>query len=167
MKITSVGIMGGIIDPKFGKYGTQELKGMPNYSLPIRFSEYPENTKSFAIIMEDKDAIPVVGFSWTHWTAVNIIKNAILENESKDAKDFIQGANSWSTVFLGDNALTISESSQFGGCAPPDQNHVYDITAYALDTTFDLKQGFYMNELLKVIEGHILDQSTLKATYKN
>lgn len=167
MKVTSVGIIDDIIQPKFGKYGHQAFKGMPNYSLPLRFREYPQNTKSFALIMDDKDAIPVTGFQWIHWSVANLTKNALLENESKDAKDFLQGANSWSSSLLGEDALSILESAQFGGCAPPDKPHVYDITVYALDTLLPLEQGFFVNELLKAMDGHLLEQITIKATYHN
>lgn len=51
--------------------------------------------------------------------------------------------------------------------APPDAPHVYEIHVYALDTMLDLKQGFNYNELYHQMDGHILDQATLKGIYKN
>ncbi len=37
----------------------------------------------------------VLGFSRIHWTATNITKTELQENESQQATDFIQGVNSW------------------------------------------------------------------------
>ena len=67
MKVTSTGLIDGKFADRFGKRGTQFSKnGMSTYSIPLTIEDAPENTKSFAIIMEDKDAIPVCGFSWIH-----------------------------------------------------------------------------------------------------
>ncbi len=78
---------------------------------------------------------------------------------------FIQGANSW--ISLQGGELSIEESSYYGGMAPPDKPHTYELTVFALDTFLDLKSGFYLNELYEKMEGHILDTSTLKGIYDN
>ena len=83
MIVTSTGIVNGIIEDKYGKRGSQfNENGMPTYSLPLKIEDAPEGTKSFALVLEDKDAFPVTGgFSWIHWTAANITRNELLENE--------------------------------------------------------------------------------------
>ncbi|MGO0943889.1 hypothetical protein ACTPD5_22595, partial [Clostridioides difficile] len=43
-----------------------------------------------------KDSVPVCGFAWIHWLAVNITKDELNENESVTATDFVQGTTSWS-----------------------------------------------------------------------
>lgn len=50
---------------------------------------------------------------------------------------------------------------------PPDKPHTYEIHVYALDTLLNLKNGFYLNELYDAMEGHILDDFTLKGIYRN
>ena len=41
--------------------------GMPTYSIPFEIHDAPQGTKSFAVILEDKDAITASGFVWIHW----------------------------------------------------------------------------------------------------
>lgn len=97
MVVTSKGIVNGVIEDKYGKHGKHfNENGMPTYSLPLKIEDAPEGTKSFAVVLEDKDAFPVSGgFSWIHWTAANITRIEIMENESQTATDFVQGLNSW------------------------------------------------------------------------
>ncbi len=167
MKVTSTGIVNGIIEDKYGKFGTQfNENGMPTYSLPLRIAEAPEGTVSYALVLEDKDAFPVSGgFSWIHWTAANITKTEILENESQTTVDFVQGLNSWTSIQGGSQSKALS--SYYGGMAPPNEPHIYEIHIYALDTTLDLDNGFLYNELYRKMDGHILAQYTLKGTYRN
>ena len=58
-------------------------------------------------------------------------------------------------------------SSFYGGMAPPDAPHIYEIHVYALDKELDLKNGFPMNQLYRQMDGHILDSYTLKGSYAN
>ncbi len=167
MIVTSSGIVNGIIDDKYGKHGTHfNSHGMPTYSLPIKIENAPEGTKSFAIVMEDKDAFPISGgFSWIHWTAANITKTEILENESQTAADFVQGVNSWISMQGGQQSAELS--SFYGGMAPPEAPHVYETHVYALDTVLDLENGFLYNNLYKKMDGHVLESCTIKGTYRN
>ena len=165
MKITSSGLKNGKFADRFGKRGTQfSPSGMPIYSIPLKIEDAPPGTKSFAIIMEDKDAIPVCGFSWIHWTVANLTTAELEENASQTRTDFVQGTNSRSGKL---NGISIEEASCYGGMAPPDQPHVYEIHVYALDTLLDIQPGFYMNELYKKIQGHILANATLTGIYDN
>jgi Raf kinase inhibitor-like YbhB/YbcL family protein len=163
MNAYSTGIINGIIEDKYGKRGTQFNVGdMPTYSLPVKIENEPKGTISFAIVLEDKDAIPVFGFSWIQWTVANLIRNEVMENESISATDFIQGANSWYGALGG---VSVKDASFYGGMAPPDAPHTYEMHVYALDTKLNLKNGFFMNELYKAMEGHILEQVTIKGVY--
>jgi len=40
---------------------------MPTYSIPFEISGAPEGTQSFAVVLEDKDAVTASGFVWIHW----------------------------------------------------------------------------------------------------
>ncbi|MGL5054439.1 MAG: YbhB/YbcL family Raf kinase inhibitor-like protein [Fusobacteriaceae bacterium] len=167
MIVTSTGITNGIIDDKYGKRSIYINKnGMPTYSLPLKIDNSPKGTKSYAIVLEDKDAFPISGgFSWIHWTAANITKTEIFENESQTSKDFIQGINSWTSLQGGSQSKELS--SFYGGMAPPNAPHIYEIHVYALDTILDLKNGFLYNDLYRKMDGHILETYTLKGIYNN
>lgn len=167
MYVTSKAIINGEIEPKYGKYGTQfNENGVPNYSLPFQIEEPPAGAVSYAIVLEDKDAYPVSGgFAWIHWTAANITRTEILENESISATDFVQGVNSWTSVQGGQQSHELS--CFFGGMLPPDAPHLYELHVFALDTMLDVQTGFYMNDLYKKMDGHILAQYTLKGLYRN
>jgi hypothetical protein len=163
LKITSAGIVNGIIEDRFGKRGEHFLEGkMPTWSLPLKIEDAPEGTKSFALILEDKDAIPVCGFSWIHWTVANLTRRELAENESQTAEDFVQGTNSWSGKLY---ALDRYDTSAYGGMSPPDQPHVYELHVFALDKMLEVETGFYMNELYKKMQGHILASETLTGIY--
>ena len=170
MKIFSDSIVNGYIKPEIGKLGTQFIKGrMPSWSPHLAWRELPKNTKSLAITFLDYDAVPVCGFTWIHWIVANIDSQLgeLSENSSVDG-DLIEGVNSWASKFLPDEfRLDKSEATAFGGCAPPDKPHQYTITVYALDSMLDLEHGFYLNELLKAMEGHTLASATLKGIYRH
>lgn len=163
MKVTSAGIHDGIIEDIYGSRGHRNKPGqMVTYSLPLSISDAPAGTVSYAIVLEDKDAVPVCGFSWIHWLVANLQRTELLANESLTATDYVQGTNSWSGKLGG---LDRRSASFYGGMSPPDRGHVYEVHVFALDGTLDLKPGFYLNELYKAMDGHILDQFTLKGFY--
>lgn len=167
MSVTSTGIRDGVIDDKYGKHGQAfNENGMPTYSLPFQIENAPKDSVSYALVLEDKDAFPVSGgFSWIHWTAANITRTELAENESQTATDFVQGVNSWISIQGGQQSRELS--SFYGGMAPPDAPHTYELHVYALDKMLDLENGFNMNELYAQMDGHILDQYTLKGVYRN
>ena len=121
---------------------------------------------SFALVLEDKDAYPVIGgFAWIHWLAANITRNELKDNESQTARDFIQGCNSWTSIQ--GNQQSKKLSCCYGGMTPPDKEHIYELHIFALDKLFDLKNGFLLNELYREMDGHILDSFILKRIYMN
>lgn len=166
MNVTSSGIINGIIQPQYGAHGTHfNENNMPTYSLPFKVENAPEGTVSLALVLEDKDAYPVTnGFVWIHWLAANINRFEIKDNESQSAKDFVQGRNSCTSIQGGEQSAELS--SYYGGMAPPDQPHQYELHVYALDTMLPLENGFFLNELFHTMSGHILDQGTVKGVYE-
>ena len=165
MIVTSTGIINGFISKKYGGYGTQfNENNVPSYSLPFKIENAPENTSSFAFVLEDKDAYPVVGFTWSHWLGANLKKSEVKENESQTSTDFIQGANSW--ISVQGNQQDREQASYYGGMTPPDKAHTYELHIFALDKVLDLKRGFYLNELYEKMDGHILEEAVLKGIYE-
>ena len=167
MIVTSTGITNGLINDKYGKRGTHFNKnGIPNYSIPLKIENSPKDTVSYAIVLEDKDAYPVTnGFAWTHWLVANLTRTELFENESITADDIVQGSNSWTSIQGGNQSKEYS--SFYGGMTPPDRPHIYELHVYGLNTMLDLKKGFFLNELYRKMDGHILDSFTLKGLYKN
>jgi Raf kinase inhibitor-like YbhB/YbcL family protein len=165
MKVTSTGIINGIIQDKYGKRGTQFNEvDIPTYSLPIKIENPPKGTVSYALVLEDKDAAPVCGFSWIHWLAANITKTELKENESIQKKGFVQGVNSWCGAVC---KVKKELASLYGGMTPPDAPHIYELHIFALDDKLNLEDGFYLNELYKAMDGHVLEETTLKGCYIN
>ncbi|AJH00459.1 phosphatidylethanolamine-binding protein [Clostridium beijerinckii] len=167
MIATSAGIINGIIQDQYGSRGEYFNENrVPTFSLPLKIEDAPVNTASFAIVLEDKDAYPVTGgFVWIHWLAANITRSELKDNESQTAEDFIQGTNSWTS--LQGNQQSKELSCYYGGMTPPDKAHVYELHVFALDKLLNLKKGFLLNELYHEMDGHILEQYTLKGIYKN
>ncbi|MEF9946430.1 MAG: YbhB/YbcL family Raf kinase inhibitor-like protein [Lachnospiraceae bacterium] len=165
MKVYSSGIVDGVFNDKYGKRGTNFSEGgIPTCSIPVRIEDAPVGTVCYALVLEDKDAYPVSGgFAWIHWLAANITRTELLENESQTATDFVQGANSWTSMQGGGQSVELS--SFYGGMCPPDAPHLYELHVYALDSLLDLNNGFLFNELHRKMDGHILSQYTLKGLY--
>ena len=164
-KIESKGIINGVIEKQYGGNGGSFINNVPSKSIPLEWKNIPKGTKSFLIVMEDYDAIPVVGFLWIHWSIgdIPVYKKTLIENESRENVGIIQGVNSWVSSLGG---LTKEEASYYGGPYPPDKDHNYKITIYALDTELGLKKGYYLNEAYNKMEGHILGIASISGIYK-
>lgn len=164
MKVLSTGIVNGYIDDKYGKRGLQKYKGVASLSIPIEICDAPENTKCFALVLDDKDAVEVCGFTWIHWLVANLKTTALEENASETRSDIIQGVSSEHSAV---SALSVEDASRYAGMAPPDKPHRYDITVYALDSELDLKNGFTYNKLWYAMKDHIIDTAVLTGIYNN
>lgn len=163
MKVSSKAIVNGAFEDQYGKRGSEFTpNGMPSYSIPFEIEDAPEGTKSFAVVLEDKDAITASGFVWIHWLISDLKRTSVAENESQTATDFTQGANSWASVL---GKFEIDEASAYGGMAPPNCLHRYELIVYALDTVLDLPKGFRFNDLHFAMQGHILDTASVMGTY--
>lgn len=156
MKITLNTQDNTILD-KYSKYAEAEYRyqDMPNVSFPIQIEDAPEGTKTFAITFIDHDAVSVVGFSFIHWLACDIEVNKIEENASANNKGMIQGKNSFASTFIGIDDKNVVH--RYMGPTPPDKDHDYTLTVYALNTILNLSEGYTFNEFRKSIRGHVID----------
>lgn len=159
MKVTSSAVKDGKFEDRYGKRGPDM-----GCSIPFRIEGAPAGTRAYAVFLEDRDAVPVCGFSWIHWTIANLKRTELFENESRTANDFIQGTNSEYGAIVGKPR---EAAYGFTGFGPPDAPHEYDLQVYALDAELDLKDGFFMNELFKAMRGHVLAHAVLRAVYDN
>lgn len=127
-----------------------------NISPPLAWSEGPEGTSSFALIVDDPDA-PLRAF--THWVIFNLPADTRelaegITPKGKLASGALQGRND------------AGRSGYFGPCPPPGSAHHYRFTLYALDETLDLAAGAFKEQVLEAMEGHVLAQGQLVGTYQ-
>lgn len=123
-------------------------------SPPLVWSGVPDNTSSFALIMDDPDA--PVG-TWVHWVLFNLPGNATALNVGLPAEAELpdgsqQGTNSWGRL-------------GYGGPCPPSGTHRYYFKLYALDTSLELGESATKEDVLAAMEGHILMKTELMGTY--
>ena len=147
----------GVLEEKYSKYAEDKFRynSMPNLSFPFEITDFPKNTKTFALTFIDHDAYSVVSFSFVHWLACNIFEASITENISARNENITQGRNSFSSSFIGVEDIIIT--NRYIGPTPPDKNHEYTLTVYALDKELDLEEGYMLNEFFREIKGHVLD----------
>ncbi|PRX29914.1 hypothetical protein BX659_108127 [Orenia metallireducens] len=150
---------------KYSKYAKEEYKYKenPSVSFPIKFIDKPEGTKTLALTLIDYDSIPVCGFAWIHWSACNIPGNIdyLPENISVgNSLNLVQGKNSFASPFVGEKDTNIIE--RYTGPTPPDKDHKYTLTVYALDCSLKLTDGYFLNEFRDKIKNHILDSAEIE-----
>lgn len=152
---------GGQIPEKYGKYSDiLNDCDIPVLSVPFTVEDAPEGTVSYALVLDDVDAVPFCGFVWIHWIAADIMDSVVPEGASQNA-EFPQGINS----LVG--SLGREKSVGYGGMAPPDAPHTYALHVYALDCKLGLSDGFYYNELVHAMKGHILAEACAEGIYNN
>ena len=135
--ITSEDFKDGEEIPK--KFGYKFENKQPH----IEIHNVPENTMTIALIMDDPDAMAVVGKVWVHWLQFFDFpsKNLIIEGKT----DF--------------------DEIGYGGPAPPNGRHTYIFKGYCLDIKLDLQQGYSKQELEDAMKGHILVETKLTGTF--
>lgn len=121
-----------------------------NRVLPLRWTDVPEQTRSFALLVEDPDA-PKKDF--VHWILWNI--PADLREIEGAPPGSVQGRNDFDEL-------------GWGGPCPPKQHeqHRYVFHLYALDAELELARGAQRDDLLKAIEPHVLGIGEFTATYR-
>jgi Raf kinase inhibitor-like YbhB/YbcL family protein len=123
-------------------------------SPPLCWEDIPQDAKSLVLICDDPDA--PMG-TWVHWVmynldpAINELPENVPASEILD-NGSIQGKNDFRRI-------------GYGGPCPPGGVHRYYFKLYALDIKLDLGPGLAKSELLRAMEGHILDECQLMGRY--
>jgi Raf kinase inhibitor-like YbhB/YbcL family protein len=122
-----------------------------NVSPALSWSNPPEGTKSFAILVFDIDGRPPGGVS--HWVAYGI---------PASVTGFAEGEVSKQTdKFVGGQSL-MKLPHYFGPCTPPGPPHHYIFTLYATDLEPSaLKEGMTRDEAIKALDGHTKGATSL------
>lgn len=97
-----------------------------NISPQLSWSGAPAETKSYAIIIDDPDAVPVAGYVWDHWMIYNI---------PSSEKSLVNARTQASIESIGGKSLRNSWGKYYylGPCPPSGQTHTYSFRIYALD----------------------------------
>lgn len=125
-------------------------------SPPLSWSDPPDGTQSFSLIMDDPDA---PGGTWVHWVLYN------LPAQSRELPEGVPKANK-----LDDGSLQgrndFSRPGYGGPCPPRGNPHRYCFRLHALDARLDLAPGATRPVLETAMKGHVLAQSELMGRYK-
>jgi len=125
-----------------------------NVSPLLSWSDFPNNTKTFALIVDDPDA---PGGTFVHWVVYNLPANVTSLPEETTSNNLPSGAKQGTNHF-GDE--------DYGGPCPPAGTHRYYFKLYALDIEVHLKAGAGKRDLLKAMEGHELSEAQLMGKYE-
>lgn len=120
----------------------------------LHWTGAPEETRSFALIMDDPDA---PAGTWNHWLLFDIPPTAkSLPEGHRPGKDDFTGANDFGRL-------------GYGGPCPPKGHgpHRYFFRLYALDVpSLKLKRGARRGEIDRAMRGHILAESQWMGRYE-
>jgi len=123
-----------------------------NQSPPLRISGIPENTSSLVLIMDDPDAVGVVGKVWVHWVLWNIDPSTLELKENSIPLDCLEGETDFGEI-------------GYGGPAPPDKEHTYIFKLFALDQKLDANKGSTKKQIEEAMKNHIVAETKLKGRY--
>jgi len=144
MKITSSFCDSTPIPEKYSRDGG-------DISPPIHITEVPENTKSLALICHDPDASKPGG--WCHWLVWNISPNLVDFNEGTIPQNSVSGMTDWN-------------ENHWGGPKPPNGQHHYIFTVYALNTLLNLPSNTNMIEFIEYIKPYVIETARITGLYK-
>jgi Raf kinase inhibitor-like YbhB/YbcL family protein len=146
-----------ITSPAFSDGGTIPARYScdgENRSPRLTWSDAPEGTQSFALIVDDPDA---PSGTFTHWVLFNVPGDAAeLAEALPESTVGVSGQNSFGNAGYG------------GPCPPPgDPPHRYRFTLHALDVpSLELSRQAERQEVEAEIAGHILGTAQLVGRYQ-
>lgn len=125
-------------------------------SPPLSWENLPVGTESLVLICDDPDA--PVG-NWVHWVLYNIPPGAkglpdSLPHRGTLPDRSLQGLNDFKKIGYG------------GPCPPPGAPHRYFFKLYALDKRLDVGAGLKKMDVLRAMEGHVIEKAVLMGTFR-
>lgn len=121
-----------------------------NRNPSLEIEDVPEKTESLALIFEDPDALEAAGKIWLHWLTWNIAADT--EKIEAGESPGIEGETDF-------------PEPGYNGPNPPDGEHTLVFRLYALDTELDLPEEAGRKEFEDATEGHVLEETELKARW--
>jgi Raf kinase inhibitor-like YbhB/YbcL family protein len=142
-----------------GKIPAQYTCDGVDISPPLSWSDAPQGTRSFALIVDDPDApdpkAPKV--TWVHWVIYNIPADGQSLPEDAARHGLPAGAQ---------QGLNDSKRVGYNGPCPPLGRHRYFHKLYALDTVLQDLGHPTKAQLLSAMQGHVLAEAQLVGTYE-
>jgi Raf kinase inhibitor-like YbhB/YbcL family protein len=128
-----------------------------NISPALSWTNPPEGTKSFALLMFDPEGRPPGGVS--HFVAYGIPASVTGFAEGELSKP--------SDKFVGGTSL-MKLATYFGPCTPPGAPHHYTFTLMATDLEpAAMKPGMTRDEVMKELDGHVKVATGLIGTFQH
>jgi Raf kinase inhibitor-like YbhB/YbcL family protein len=124
-------------------------------SPPLSWSNAPEGTKSFALILKSPDWSAGLVYLWIVYNIPNTM-TSLTEGANRNLPDGIS---------VGTNYY--NETTYRGPCPPDSLSHHYVFTLYALDTLLDLPTSIEGDDFLLKINSHIIQQTSLTGVFKH
>ena len=123
-------------------------------SPPLSWTDAPEKTASFALLVEDPDA---PGKTWVHWVLYDLPPTTAslpegVPQKPKLESGGVQGVNDFRKV-------------GYGGPCPPSGTHRYIFELSAVDRRLGLPAGSNRDQVAAAMEGHILAKARLTGRY--
>jgi len=119
----------------------------------LKISGIPKKAKSLALIIDDPDAVPVIGHVADHWVLWNIPVTSTVIAVGSVSRGAVQG-------------MSYDAQRYEGPCPPGGQEHRYYFRLYALDVPkLKLPAGSTSAKLRTAMRGHILKGTTLMGRY--
>ncbi len=121
----------------------------------LTWSDPPDSTRSWALIVDDPDA---PSKTWVHWLVYNLPADtrelpAAMPHDQELPGGALQGKTDFGRTGYG------------GPCPPPGKPHRYFFKLYALDAALNLKPGASKSRIVEEMQGHILAEGRLMGTY--
>ena len=126
----------------------------------LSWSGIPQGTKSLALIVDDPDAPRKE--PWVHWVIFNI-PASISHLKENISKQLAQDPNLRNAI---QGTTDFGKTHYNGPCPPAGKPHRYFFTLYALDQELPLKANAKKNDIIKAMEGHILESTELVGLYQ-
>jgi len=125
----------------------------------LSWSDAPEGTKSFALIMDDPDAPPG---TWVHWVIYDIPASAAGLDGSLPRSETLPDGSKHGVCW---GVSRFDRVGYYGPCPPPGKPHHYSFRIYALDRPTGLPPRATRDEILAAMEGHVLAQAEVVGLY--
>ncbi len=148
--------------PDFGnneRIGKEFTCDGKDISPALQWSGAPDETRSFALIVDDPDAPDPANprMTWVHWVLYNIPPTADSLPQAATGQDLpegtMQGLNDW-------------KKTGYGGPCPPIGEHRYFFKLYALDTELSGLGKPTKAKLENAMKGHVLAKAELIGLYR-
>ncbi|MGA7871153.1 MAG: YbhB/YbcL family Raf kinase inhibitor-like protein, partial [Candidatus Binatus sp.] len=122
----------------------------------LQWSNPPQSTKSFALVVDDPDA---PGGTFIHWVAYNIPPQVTSLPSGLPQTEEIAGG--------GKNGINAFDHIGYNGpCPPPGKTHHYHFHLYALDSMLTPGDNADADAVRSAMKGHVIATAELVGTFQ-